>query len=495
MLAFQEPETVGMVELWPTLCARAAECRRLSGVATVVVPARSDRLFSRTYPAEQYAAEHFMTYALNALAREAGLGQPTPALDIAFGPFALDHELAAHWLSCDSEQSDAQLVGLLRAWRAGAAVVTCEVPYCHPPQHRAEEEGRLNWILKRQKQLDCRVSVAQAELAAELEWRQQQQQLAPGPSPATLHVIVVTGAAGNLGLKLSRYFLLARTADGSARFRVRLADREPSSEVSRRLLEASLDSPELIAALAERGELVHIDLSVHSSALDALMAGAQTVVHMAARHPYPDAGWADAAESCDIHALVVEAAVRARVGRLLLASSNHVLGNHLHDGVARDSKPPIGASADLRPGTEFDLSPLTSMKAMPYAVAKVCGERICACAARSGALEVVIIRIGWCQPGENHPDTISVTGSHTVAAGGELPAEREGECDDLELWFKNMWLSNADLERLYEAAVCADLSAHPERCIIVNGMSANRGARWDLDNPIGYEPVDDIHST
>ena len=41
-----------------------------------------------------------------------------------------------------------------------------------------------------------------------------------------------------------------------------------------------------------------------------------------------------------------------------------------------------------------------------------------------------------------------------------------------------MWLSNGDLVRLFEAAVEAELEDRD--FVVVNGMSNNRGTRWDL---------------
>jgi len=42
-----------------------------------------------------------------------------------------------------------------------------------------------------------------------------------------------------------------------------------------------------------------------------------------------------------------------------------------------------------------------------------------------------------------------------------------------------MWLSNGDLCRLMDACLTAPLK---ERFLVVNGMSANAGMRWDIDS-------------
>ncbi|MGL4421727.1 MAG: NAD-dependent epimerase/dehydratase family protein, partial [Gemmataceae bacterium] len=93
--------------------------------------------------------------------------------------------------------------------------------------------------------------------------------------------------------------------------------------------------------------------------------------------------------------------------------------------------------------------------------------------AAAHGLEVIAIRLGWVWRGVNEP--------------GELPAER-GE------WFRNMWLSDRDFLQLMDCCLTAPL---PEPFLIVNGMSANTGMRWDLTTArtlLGYSPQDDVHN-
>ena len=91
--------------------------------------------------------------------------------------------------------------------------------------------------------------------------------------------------------------------------------------------------------------------------------------------------------------------------------------------------------------------------------------------ARAFDMTFISLRLGWVQRGVNRPDT--------------LP-------DD---WARAMWLSNRDLARLFEAAVEAEL---PDRdFVVVNGMSNNRGTRWDLDATaelLGFDPEDDAYT-
>ncbi len=100
---------------------------------------------------------------------------------------------------------------------------------------------------------------------------------------------------------------------------------------------------------------------------------------------------------------------------------------------------------------------------------KLCGEEIGRCFAETHGLEVVCVRVGWVQAGANRVE--------------DMPASM----DD---WTRAMWLSNGDLCRLMDACLTAPLK---ERFLVVNGMSANAGMRWDIDSAraaIGYIPQD-----
>src|SRR5262249_37858686 len=99
------------------------------------------------------------------------------------------------------------------------------------------------------------------------------------------------------------------------------------------------------------------------------------------------------------------------------------------------------------------------------------GERLGKYMAESGGPEFIAVRFGWVRTGENRP--------------ADIPANREA-------WFRLMWLSNRDYAQLMQRCLEAEL---PERFVIVNGMSANAGMRWDLETArrvLGYEPADDV---
>jgi nucleoside-diphosphate-sugar epimerase len=106
-----------------------------------------------------------------------------------------------------------------------------------------------------------------------------------------------------------------------------------------------------------------------------------------------------------------------------------------------------------------------------YAASKLMGERACLAKAHrsNGALTSVCVRIGWCQPGQNRPETINSSGLLSEEANFGQDAER-----DLR-WFRNMWLSNRDFTAVMERRLLADARTWPQPGIVVNGMSANRG--------------------
>ncbi len=280
--------------------------------------------------------------------------------------------------------------------------------------------------------------------------------------------VLVTGAAGNLGRKLIAALLATPWCSGviavDAAFASGLLSDDP------------------------RVARVEADLRRRSATLRDAVAGADALVHLAAQNPYPEASWDDAVASFDMTMNLVALAAdnaAARAKRLVFASSNHVMGGYkesdpaLAPGSLTTSLPP-------RPGT---LVTSHGVSAAPpaYAVAKLMGERVCAGMASASGLTTVSLRIGWCQPGRNHPGTISASG--IPGAAGDPEAGR-----DLA-WFRGMWLSNRDFVDAVTSAIRADAAAWPQPAIVVNAMSDNTGMPWDIATTrelIGYAPVDDV---
>ncbi|MGC8643341.1 MAG: NAD-dependent epimerase/dehydratase family protein [Isosphaeraceae bacterium] len=224
--------------------------------------------------------------------------------------------------------------------------------------------------------------------------------------------------------------------------------------IGRKLRAAWEDVYDLILLDANPGEhdedVFKADLSVFDEEWITHFHGVDTVVHLAANSD----------ERCDLDELiqpnldamanVFNAAALAGVDRIVFASSNHVMGEYKDagDDTIKVNLPP-------RPGN-------------PYGMFKLVGERLGKSLAQAFDLTFIALRIGWVQEGRNRPET--------------LP-------DD---WAKKMWLSNHDLVQLFDAAVEAEIE--DASFVVVNGVSRNRGTRWDLTDSaeiLGYLPEDD----
>lgn len=246
--------------------------------------------------------------------------------------------------------------------------------------------------------------------------------------------VLITGAAGNLGAKLA-----AHLRDAT---RLVLLDRTESEGVHR-------------ADLSHWG-----DWSRH-------FAGVDAVVHLAgnpvAYHDWPNL----IGPNIDAMLNVYEAAAIQGVKRVVFASSNHVMGGYQNGPAV-----PITEELPPKPGLRYFADGAERFSGA-YAATKLFGEHVGRQHAAAHRLEVIAVRIGWVWRGSNKPV--------------ELPTER-GE------WFRQMWLSDRDFLQLMVCCLTAPL---PEPFLIVNGMSANTGMRWDLSSArtiLGYAPRDDVNA-
>lgn len=172
--------------------------------------------------------------------------------------------------------------------------------------------------------------------------------------------------------------------------------------------------------------------------LDAAMAGADAVVHLAGI-PQEDSWTRIRRANIDATYRVLEAARRAGVRRVVLAGSNHAVGYLPTDRVARTEDAP-------RPDTFYGVS-----KAAMEALGSLYTDKY--------GLEVVTLRIGLC-------------------------ADRPLTTFDL-----GIWLSPADSVRLVDAALRGPVTGPT----VAFGISANTRAWWDLTSAraLGYAPRDD----
>jgi len=208
-----------------------------------------------------------------------------------------------------------------------------------------------------------------------------------------------------------------------------------------------------IAASPEDPEVIAADLSEFSDKWIGHFQGVDTVIHLAA-NPNEFSSWEDLeGPNLDVLANVFLASALTGVERLIFASSNHAMGDYRALGDM-----PITVDLPPRPDS-------------PYGGTKLMGERLGRSFATAFDITFIALRLGWIQSGVNRPDT--------------LPDE----------WARAMWLSNEDLVRLFECAVEADLE--DRTFLVVNGMSNNRGMRWDLTEAteyLGFNPEDDAYA-
>ena len=222
-----------------------------------------------------------------------------------------------------------------------------------------------------------------------------------------------------------------------------------------------------------------------------------TVVHLAAVNPYLDCNWQESMQSMRMTSNIISACQQLGVRRFVFASSNHVLGNYFRQGAILDAPQAPALDSTTPPVPDkFQTGPTDeAVDATAYSVAKVAGEVMAeTAAATSPGTSAISVRIGWCQPGENHPRTMTAGGSpaNVVEDGAEGdypdPTVLGYDCPaNLLRWFQQMWLSNRDLGQLMTKCVEYEYDEDDEtNYMVVNGMSANTGRRWSRENYTRY---------
>jgi uronate dehydrogenase len=189
------------------------------------------------------------------------------------------------------------------------------------------------------------------------------------------------------------------------------------------------------------GPFVVADIGTDDTALARAVEGAAAIVHLAAIAA--ESSFADAVDThLRLTHRVLEAAVTHGVGRVVYASSNHVVGFTPRSAM-------VGVDTPVRPDSF-------------YGVGKAAAEALCSLYHDRHGLAVACLRIGSFRP---QPDTRRALST---------------------------WLSPADAVRLVDACLRApDLGF-----TVVYGISANRRAWWDLSTAraLGYEPRDDAET-
>ncbi len=227
--------------------------------------------------------------------------------------------------------------------------------------------------------------------------------------------VLVTGAAGRMGRSL----------------RTGLRGHYPTL----RLLDVAPQDP---AGPGE--EVLSVDLNDRAST-EAAMDGVDAVIHLAGIRTEAPFDALLAGNMTTTYS-VFEAARRARVRRVVFASSHHVTGFYRSDEPVRPEQP-------VRPDSL-------------YGVSKVFGEALGRLYADKHGIEVVCLRIG------------------TFAAQPSGPRQLSS------------WLSPGDWLRL----VRASLDAPYVGFVVVYGVSANSRRWWedDAEEILGYTPEDDAET-
>lgn len=277
--------------------------------------------------------------------------------------------------------------------------------------------------------------------------------------------IVITGAAGNLGGKLTNHL-------HSASWCSTITGIDP------RPLPGSGKFVGVVADLRDPHDRGWIDP----------IRQADAVVHFAAQSPAPDSSWPEAALSLDMTLNLLQQ-VGHRPCRFVFASSNHVMGGYKDTPLAAGET--LGATTPPRPGTRY-FDGLEFRTPSAYGGSKLFGERAVAARCASSMLTGVNVRIGWVQPGENRPQTV-----HAHGGGRRVgPALPDGaELDRATAWYRGMWMSNRDYLQIMEKALTVPAHNWPGRSIIVNGVSNNTATPWNLEEGrqwLGYAPADDV---
>lgn len=167
-------------------------------------------------------------------------------------------------------------------------------------------------------------------------------------------VVLITGATGNIGSKLTNHFR-------AAGYPLRLLCRNPGRDSA----------------------VQSCDLSIYDESWAIAFAGVDTVLHAAA-DPSPWATWAQVQKlNLDLLLNVLAAAQKAGVRRIVFASSNFVVAGHRFGQAALTTAMPP--------------APIN-----PYGASKLVGERVGKMFAERYGLSFIAFRIGVCQRGHDN---------------------------------------------------------------------------------------------
>jgi len=308
-----------------------------------------------------------------------------------------------------------------------------------------------------------------------------------------LPIVIVAGAAGNIGLKVARRLInttAAEFVDGPLSSRPLNAASDSGTNHPTKFHIILMDSkpcpPEFdtINPNGHHVEYMHCDFTVYNPLwVDKFKAG-YTAFLLSAHHALPDANSQEAYDTMLMNSNLLEACSAGNVERVVFGSSNHVVGGQLY----KKGKIPPNAQADF--GTKFHVRGV-SMDSTLYASAKVAAEVQAQGMVNSGRLNrAIILRIGCVLPGENSETEIGITGSmakHLEARKMVTKLSKEEEY--ILQWWKAMYLKTEDLDAIVDCCIAPGLDSIESKLIYVNAISENPNSRWIVrDNDLGYVP-------
>lgn len=227
-------------------------------------------------------------------------------------------------------------------------------------------------------------------------------------------LLAITGGAGRIGTSLRPLL--------RANYRLRLVDIKPLAE-----------------APVEGEEAIQADVSDLAS-MEQTLSGADAVLHLAG-NPSTAATWEEV-KGANIEGTyaVFEAARRQGARKVVLATTNHVMGMY-----ALEQAWPIGTDQPIRPDSY-------------YGVSKAFGEALARYYAEAFDMSMICLRIGW-----------FVARPHISSGLG-------------------LWISPRDMAQLVTLSL-----ETPRKFGLYNGTSNNNAAQWDLESArleLGYAPQD-----
>lgn len=374
--------------------------------------------------------------------------------------------------------------------------------------------------------------------------------------------VVITGGLGNLGTKLCRHLLSLndydandddnRSGEGNAptktnfSYKVILVE-HPSFIAAAAASQTTATTANSTTQLLQEANVTLLSCNLGNPTpsqqfqLTKALTHADVMVHFSAVNPYPNASWDDCSQSLDHIYYIFTLAVQCAVRRVIFASSNHVMGGYKDDD---DNSSLYSRPASLYPYTEPRVGTMpwnakdivTSGDGKAYAAVKLAGERYARTLGNlyGNVTTFVIFRVGWCQPGDNIPATLTAAGSPPEYLPQEKKMDDDDDDDGMkqggveeddnaaankdELWYKQMWLSNRDFLAYFTAAMdvivptttAAAAAGTSEQSggvvhqqhnnnvqkgfLLLNAMSRNCNAKWNLDDTekwLGVISVDD----